>query len=106
MSVYVDFLRPCVPNGQFRWTRSAHLFSENVDELHAMARRIGLKREWFQNESGKLPHYDLNPARWAKAIAAGCLFLPRKEAVAMWRKIKAANTLTPSIEQAPKPPTE
>lgn len=91
MSVYVDSLRPCVPNGRFRWTRSAHLFSEDLDELHLMAKRIGLKREWFQNSPGKLPHYDLHPGRWAKAVACGCIALANKEAVAMWRKIKAAN---------------
>ncbi len=35
-----------------------HLVSSaSLGELHSFARRIGLKREWFQNK--RIPHYDL-----------------------------------------------
>ena len=43
--------------------------TENLDELHAFAKSIGLKTDWFQNK--KVPHYDLFGAMIQKAIAAG-----------------------------------
>jgi len=35
-----------------------HLMANTLDELHAEARRKGLKREWFQNHP-RHPHYDV-----------------------------------------------
>lgn len=49
-----------------------------IDVLHAFARRMNLKRSWFQhdNDSGTLPHYDLNPGKRSQAIALGALSVP------------------------------
>lgn len=45
--------------------------TESEIELHQFARKIGLKREWFQN-SGRFPHYDLTTKRKInKAIRMG-----------------------------------
>lgn len=41
------------------FTDGKHLISTNPDELHKFAKSIGLKREWFQNKPGKIPHYDI-----------------------------------------------
>ena len=39
-------------------TDGTHLVAtESLDELHAFARTIGLKQNWFQNH--RIPHYDL-----------------------------------------------
>lgn len=57
---------------------SCHLTTDgDVAELHAFAERIGLRRESFQPKSH--PHYDLTPARRAKAVRAGAVFVPAKE---------------------------
>lgn len=70
MSVYVDRIQ-CWPTHIRCFKAGAcHMWADTPDELHAMARRIGLRRGWFQNH-GRLPHYDLTPARRAKAIANG-----------------------------------
>lgn len=68
MSVYVD--------------RVGHLASESIDDLHDFARRIGLKREWFQNNS-RHPHYDIT-ARWRfnRALDAGAILVSSREIVA------------------------
>lgn len=49
-----------------------HMWSDDLEALHAMARKIGMRREWFQNIPG-FHHYDLVPGRRAKAIAAGAI---------------------------------
>lgn len=35
-----------------------HLAGTDLDELHSIAQRHGLKREWFQDHSN-FPHYDV-----------------------------------------------
>jgi len=42
----------------------------NLEELHDLAWRIGLKRSWFQAK-GSLPHYDLVPTKRSLAVANG-----------------------------------
>jgi hypothetical protein len=41
---------------------TGHLISdESLEELHAFAKKLGLKKSWFQEKSGRNyhPHYDL-----------------------------------------------
>ena len=93
MPVYVDEPMTVVAKGAqaqrvgakhgHRW---CHLFADTVQELHAMAGRIGMERAWFQD--GRLPHYDLVPPRRAAAVAAGAIELDRKAAVLKWREIR------------------
>lgn len=49
-----------------------------VDELHAFAKRIGLRREWFQLHA-LAPHYDLTPQRRERALALGAVFVPARQ---------------------------
>src|SRR4051812_40493053 len=85
MSVYVDPTMPCIPSGRWRWRESCHMFADTLDELHAFAARVGLRREWFQVSFGRsLPHYDLHPARRATALKLGAIELDRRAAVAKW----------------------
>jgi len=60
-----------------------HMFADESDceELHTLARRIGLKREWFQGD-----HYDLTPGRRARAIELGAVQLDRRGSVEVWKK--------------------
>jgi hypothetical protein len=55
---------------------SCHLTTDGpLDELHAFAARIGLRRRWFQNHP-RAPHYDLTPGRRDEALRAGAVFVP------------------------------
>lgn len=72
--ILVDDLKeyPNGPRGIRRW---CHMGTDDhtdagLAELHAMAKRIGLRREWFQDKPG-FPHYDLTASRRAAAVAAG-----------------------------------
>lgn len=78
MTVYVDdiVLFPtkisCFKKG------SCHLTADTLEELHELAKKIGMKREWFQDHP-LAPHYDLNAVRRVKAIKAGAIYKPAKE---------------------------
>lgn len=52
----------------------AHLFSSDLDELHAFAARLGLSRGWFQRPpKASWPHYDVTEAKRREAIGLGAL---------------------------------
>lgn len=70
MSVYVDPIRKHGGSRTFQWEHSCHMYADSLEELHAMADAIGLKRAWFQDKAG-FPHYDLTPRRRAAAVAKG-----------------------------------
>jgi Protein of unknown function (DUF4031) len=47
-----------------------HMVSgRSVENLHAFASEIGLRRRWFQD--GPRPHYDLRPSKRRLAVAKG-----------------------------------
>jgi len=66
VSVYVD--NAFAVGDWARWTGGGHLQADTTDELHDFARRLGLRREWFQGKPGRPEndHYDLG---WSGAGA-------------------------------------
>lgn len=75
MTVYVDKLFVAIPKGKAKtygklW---CHMFSDgNEGELHEIAQRIKLKKEYFQKHR-IANHYDLTPAKRQLAIALGAV---------------------------------
>jgi hypothetical protein len=66
-------------------TDGVHLVADHLDELHAFARRLGLRREWFQD--GPRPHYDLTTRRaLERAVRAGAKRVSRRAAVRLARE--------------------
>jgi hypothetical protein len=54
------------------FTDGIHMVSRSKYALHEFAKKIGLKKEWFQNK--KYPHYDLTTKRMVdKAIKNGAI---------------------------------
>lgn len=99
MSVYIDPLMGCIPNKNWKWNKSCHLWteSEDLEILHAFAKRIGLRRSWFQAELHKaedirIQHYDLTETRRLIAVKAGAIELNRREAVDSWNRVRAKAT--------------
>jgi hypothetical protein len=72
MAVYVNKLRP-----RFGGLSLCHLLADSLDELHAMAARIGLEPSLFNLEI--IPHYDLSRAKRQRAIAAGAKVIDRQQ---------------------------
>lgn len=52
--------------------------ADTLDELHAFALRIGLRRTWFQPHAIS-PHYDLTVGRRAAAVRAGAVEMSFRE---------------------------
>jgi len=86
MPVYVDsiMMHGWVMRG--RRVKSCHLIADTIEELHEMAKKIGLKREWFQE--GSTPHYDLVPSRRQAGVALGVVELDRREYVNKLRELR------------------
>jgi hypothetical protein len=96
MTVYVDALEKWGEIVGYRGADSAqakrvgarhghqwcHMFADqkDCDELHDTAKRIGLRREWFQRD-----HYDLVPTRRAHAVRLGAVEVDRARSVEIWR---------------------
>jgi len=67
MSVYVDTARH-----PFRGYVMCHMIADSLEELHAMADRIGMERRWFQAPpKASHPHYDIPESKRARAIRFG-----------------------------------
>lgn len=81
MAVYVDNAR-----NAFGRMIMCHMIADTLDELHAMARDIGMKREWFQ--PGSTPHYDVCLMRRERAVQAGAIEVGRREIVEIIRRLR------------------
>ncbi len=62
-----------------------HLLADEIDELHAMASHLGVRR-YFQDHD--VPHYDICQAKRALAVRAGAVEIDRRETVALVRRWK------------------
>ncbi len=70
MTVYVDPILKWPTKIRCFKPGSCHMMADDLDELHAFARRLGLKRAWFQPHP-RWPHYDLTVGRRARAVVLG-----------------------------------
>jgi len=92
--VYVDDLFDCTAFGPPACFggRSCHMWADTPAELMEMAKRIGLKVEWLDNNSrGDFPHFDLTRRRRRAAILAGAEKTGLKEYLRKMRQTAAVN---------------
>lgn len=69
----------------FRGAKYCHLMSDQpgqagLDELHAFAARLGLRRSWFQDKT-RWPHYDVVIGWRDRAVKLGAQLVTSKELV-------------------------
>lgn len=81
MSVYVDTAR-----NKYHRMVMCHLMADSLEELHAFAAQLGMKREWYQPVS--TPHYDLSLARRAMALKLGAVEIDNKKVVELIQKYR------------------
>ena len=65
------------------YTDGTHLIADDLNELHDFARKLGLKREWFQSRS-LIPHYDLFGRKKRLAIRKGAMKISSKQIIEMF----------------------
>jgi hypothetical protein len=64
MALYVD--DPRHPLGRMKM---CHMTADSLEELHAAADRLGLKRDWYQGPpKTERPHYDISLSRRRRAV--------------------------------------
>lgn len=63
--------------------RMCHMVStESVEELHAFARALGLRRNWFQFRSDRrhsVPHYDVCISKRLRAMTLGAVAVSARD---------------------------
>lgn len=87
MSVYVDPVRSypiemIQPGARRCGVLWCHMWADTLEELHRMARAIGMRRSYFQNKRG-FPHYDLVPRRRDAARRYGAVESTLQQMLAM-----------------------
>jgi len=84
LSVYVD-------KAIYKYRRMimCHMVADSPAELHAMARKIGVRRRWYQADAST-PHYDVCKSKRALAVGAGAVECDRNAFVAALRRIRAS----------------
>lgn len=72
--VYID-------NANIKYGRMimCHMIADSIDELHAMAVQIGVRKH-FQNKPGK-PHYDICLSNKKKALSFGAIEITQKQLI-------------------------
>lgn len=84
MTVYVD-----QEKNKYRHMLMSHLVADSIDELHAMADRLGLKRRWFQVSNNGTPHYDVCQTKRALAISLGAIEIDRRKMTELMKRYRA-----------------
>jgi Protein of unknown function (DUF4031) len=85
MTVYVDELFNTVGmSAKWKYKQSCHMKADTEEELHAMAAKLGLKREWCQYPDNPIKrHYDLTASKRALALKYGAVPLTWREMAQM-----------------------
>jgi hypothetical protein len=83
MTVWIDDMY-LYPMGQFGRMKMSHMISDNEDELHAMAQKVGVAKKWYQKD-----HYDICMEKRLQAIAFGAVPITLKQlsCMAMLRRM-------------------
>ena len=103
MTVYVDDsgIPAAVTNhatGRTHRSRWSHLMADTEEELHIFAKRLGLRREWYQepkNLDGSKSdrwHYDVTAPKRLRAIQLGAKQITWRESVEILRARRTAGT--------------
>ncbi len=83
MSVYVD--AAIYPYGRMLM---CHMLADTLDELHAMANKIGVARRWYQGPpKTTTPHYDICKSKRALAVQYGAIEIDRRTMVQIRRRL-------------------
>lgn len=80
MTTYVDNA-----TNPYSRMKMCHMVADTIEELHAMADKIGIQRRWFQNNPDH-PHYDLSQSKRVLAIQNGAIEIDSRQLIELIRK--------------------
>lgn len=66
--------------------KMSHMIADTLDELLAMADKIGVSRRWLQ--TGSYPHFDICQSKRKLAIRHGAIGMSSKELVMKIRNLR------------------
>lgn len=78
MAVYVDDF-----NAPFGRMLMCHMMADTLEELNAMAGKIGVAGRWIQLE-GRFPHYDICLSKKKLAIQCGAIECTARDLVKLF----------------------
>lgn len=81
MAVYVDDMR--APFGRMKL---CHMLADSTEELHAMARQLGLPRRYCQHPGTTREHYDVSLGNRARAVELGAVEITQRQAALICRE--------------------
>lgn len=87
MTVYVD-----KAFHEFARMKMCHMLADTPEELHAMAKMIGIARRHYQAYAST-PHYDVCKAKRAMAVNLGAQEINRSQLFAIIKKIRTEEQL-------------
>lgn len=109
-AVYLDDFRVQATVGRIR-ARWSHLTADpdgDLDELHRIAAKIGLKRRWFQDKPWPMQHYDVVESLRAAAVTAGAVEITSQQGGRLGLYARAAKAgracMLSRVEVADAPP--
>ena len=76
MSVYVSEMMVSLISARWRYSHHCYLIADTTKELHSFARKLSLKRAWFQDK--RLPHYDMTVNKRRQAVKLGAIEIDMK----------------------------
>lgn len=83
MTVYVDHMR-----AKFGRMVMCHMVADSLEELHAMADKIGVNRKWFQ-KNASTPHYDICMSKREMAVNFGAVEVDRTQLAEIIKRLRA-----------------
>jgi len=89
MTIYVDdisrYPSRIISNDAKKFgNRWCHMWTDGkIEDLHEFAKKIKLKKEWFQNNK-RMPHYDLVESKRKLALENGAKYMSLKD----WYRLK------------------
>lgn len=96
MAVYVD-------NARVKWRGRlwCHLLADSIEELHEFAKKLGLRRNWFQH-AASYPHYDVTLEIRQIALSMGAIEGSRTEIITCARTLKTELLLHKQVSSQPE----
>ncbi len=85
MTVYVDNMR-----AKFGRLVICHMVADTSEELHDMARAIGMDLRWVQYPGTPKEHFDVALSKRALAVAAGAVEIDVRDTAAIIRRKREA----------------